>query len=181
MDRGNRRGWTALVTFSLRGGVRPRVLGAEVALRIAGAAVLINNDRVQPERTRRARWGSALVVIVAVIAVTAILHLLLLGWHDLQQYETWKVVSYAVLTTALVAAAAWVRPGLFALIAAAATLAVTLLWSVDAATSTGDVGASLWPISAVMILVGAGAGSLLTALAASYARTALFRHASHPA
>lgn len=78
-------------------------------------------------------------------------------------YEPWQVVGLVLSLAALAAVAGWLEVGKLA--AAATTVAVTVTWSADAATQTAE-DASLWPIGAVLVFVGAAIGLSLVALIA---------------
>ena len=109
---------------------------------------------------------------------TAVLYVAVLGWNSTKDPDTCtgpygaaQVVGLAVGVAVLVAVAACFRAELAA--AAAATIEVTVLYVVDAITvddpcSVGD--AALWPVGALLVLVGSGVGLGLVALLAGRVR-----------
>jgi len=82
-----------------------------------------------------------------------------LGWHRLQDYQGWRVALFVGWVFLIIVAAAWFRRGVLATIVV--TLALTVLWSMDASTDPVDDGQGLWAAGAVMIFVGTLAGSTL--------------------
>jgi hypothetical protein len=114
----------------------------------------------------------ALVWVVATTAVTTALYLLTLGWHAIEdltpadctgQYAPWQVVALGLGLAAWVGLATWRQHP--AVGVATSALTTTVLFAADAVTATDPCGgASLWPIGAAFLLVGATAG--LTVVAA---------------
>lgn len=76
-------------------------------------------------------------------------------------YDTWQVVGATLALGVLAYAGGRVRQA--GLSAAAISLGFTLAWSVDAATATTD-DANLWPIGAVLTLIGTWLWTLFIAL-----------------
>jgi len=106
-------------------------------------------------------------------------YLLWLGWHEPKHlqpdgrqtgpYETWQVLGFT-LTLAVIAVAitwwsktAWIAPVMM-------TTATTAYFSADAATSIDNDG--LWPIGAVLVLIGTAIGVSLVSLIALAMRNA---------
>jgi hypothetical protein len=103
-----------------------------------------------------ARANYLLAAIVVFVTVAA--YLLLLGWHELQEYQTWKVWGFVGVLTVLAGCNGWrgyARAG-----AVLQTVVVTVFWSVDAATDPGVEEPSLWPAGAVFIAIGTILGAL---------------------
>jgi hypothetical protein len=103
----------------------------------------------------------------AVIVVTVAAYLPLLGWHRLQDYQTWKIWALVGVLAVLAAGYGWrghVQAG--SLVQA---LVLTLLWSVDAATDTAVASDGLWLAGALFVLVGTYAGAVSIASLAALA------------
>ena len=98
-------------------------------------------------------------------------YLATLGWHRLHAYAGWRVAVLAAWDCLIVIAGAWARRSV--LVTSTVTAVLTALWSVDAATDTAGDGQGLWPVGAVMMLIGAlAASSLLALLVGRVRRTA---------
>ncbi|HEY8302489.1 MAG TPA: SDR family NAD(P)-dependent oxidoreductase [Jatrophihabitans sp.] len=90
-----------------------------------------------------------------VLLVTVAGYLLLLGWHRLQEYQTGKVWALIGVLAALAGWYGWC--GQVAVGALAQALILTVMWSVDATTSSTGGGDGMW-------LAGAGRSLRRTAL-----------------
>ncbi len=107
---------------------------------------------------------------------TALLYVILLGWNTTKDpigctgpYDGAQVVGLALGMAVLVLVGAVLRAEVA--VAAAAAVEVTVLFSVDAITIDDPcVEGSMWPIDALLILVGAGVGLGLVALLAGWVR-----------
>lgn len=127
---------------------------------------------------RTAEW----VWVLGAIAATVALYLALLGWNAEKTrsagggqctgpYASWQPIALAAGLILLVAAATWQGHGRAA--AASCALAVTALWSMDAATVDDpcQAGGNLWPVGAVLVLLGSAAGLAAVAAIGTYVRT----------
>lgn len=104
----------------------------------------------------------ALPLVVAALTVSA--YLLWLGWHELDgnyAYEPWRVIGLASTLCILVVAPTWRSAELGLLSAAVVAVTVSVIWCWDAATTPTE-DASLWPIGAVFLVVGAVTGLTVT-------------------
>jgi hypothetical protein len=104
-------------------------------------------------------WQWAALPPAAAVA-TAIAYLVWLGWHQLEDksaYEPWQVVGLALTAGALVVAATWRSLPLGLVTVAVVTVSLTTVWCWDAATTYSE-DASLWPVGAVFLLLGASFG-----------------------
>ena len=118
---------------------------------------------------------------------TAVLYVVFLGWNTTRNpvgctgpYETAQVVGLAVGMALLVVVAALFRAEIAA--AAAATIEVTVLFAVDAITVDDPcVEGSMWPIGAVLLLVGTAVGLGIVALVAGQTRSRLRGRRQRPA
>lgn len=81
-------------------------------------------------------------------------------------YEVWQVIGVALVLALLAGIVAWKGHPIVAVVVISLTF--TTCWSFGAATDPNVVGANLWPIGAVMVLVGclSGTGSLAGAIRA---------------
>ncbi len=103
---------------------------------------------------------------MAVVTVAA--YFALLGWHRLQDYETWQVWVLIGLLAALALWCGWRgHPGAGML---TQTVTLTLLWSLDSATDPSIEEPNLWPVGALFILVGTAAGAAVVSGLANGAR-----------
>lgn len=104
-------------------------------------------------------------VAVVLALLTAAVHLAVLGWDTRSDvdpttgqvsgpYAAWQVVLVGVLLVLLGLAAAWRGP---AWLVAVVPVVFTVAWSVSAATAPDGDG--LWPVGAVLVAVGTGAGA----------------------
>jgi hypothetical protein len=123
-----------------------------------------------------------MVVAVAVVAVGGWLGWL--GWHEQKHevpgsaavegpYEPSQVVALAITLATAVAVAAWLGIGTFAVLTA--SVATTVMFSVDASTQP-TIGANLWPVGAVFLLIGALVGLGVVALLVGGVRLAAVRY-----
>lgn len=114
-------------------------------------------------RSRTAiQLAAGLVAAVATVAA----YLAWLGWHaeyytepgtttEQGPYRPWQVIGLALTLGMVAAVGGWRRCAVAT--ALASTCAVTLMFSIDAATKETD-DASLWPIGASYLGVGAAVG-----------------------
>ena len=130
------------------------------------ATVRPNNEHMP--RTR-IRILSSAVVGGAMALSTLIAYAAWLGWDQTKElgadgylhgpYQWWQVAGLALMVLAL--AATGERLGHPVISAVMITAALTLAWSVDAATDPGMENDGLWPIGSVVIAVSSFAGVLL--------------------
>jgi hypothetical protein len=127
-----------------------------------------------------------LVVVAALVALTVASYLAWLGWDqkktrvpgtfDLEgPYEPWQVIGLAV-TLAVVAVVVTLRYTA-SLAIVVIPLALTVVWSVDAASGRLP-DANLWPIGAASLAVGSLAGIALTCAIATSLRDRLRRQSA---
>jgi hypothetical protein len=82
---------------------------------------------------------------------------------EIGPYEPWQVVGLALTLAAVAAIGGWL--GRVTATVGGTTVAVTVMFAVDAATQVSK-DASLWPIGAGSLALGAGLGLSVVALAA---------------
>ncbi len=122
-----------------------------------------------------------MVVAVALVAVGGWLGWL--GWHEQKHqvrgstsvagpYAPWQVVALALTLATAVAVAAWLGIGTYAVLTA--SVATTVMFSVDTSTQQ-TIGANLWPIGALALLIGALVGLGVVALLVGGVRLAAGR------
>jgi hypothetical protein len=102
----------------------------------------------------------------------------LLGWHQLQSYDRWKVETLIGLLAALAAWSGWRGPLVLGPLAITASL--TALWTADAVSIRLEQP-DLWPVGATMLVFATGFGSFFIAFAARSIRLALRRRSTPPA
>lgn len=95
-------------------------------------------------------------------------YVLLLGWHQLPEYQTGKVWALIGVLAALAAWYGW--RGQVQVGALAQALIVTVMWSVDATTSGTGGGEGMWLAGAIFVFFGALAGAGAIASAATVVR-----------
>jgi hypothetical protein len=95
-------------------------------------------------------------------------YLAVLGWHRQSVVDRSSVVWYAVLLAALALLAGLLRQPVWG--AVGITASVTVICSIDAATDPNTVGANLWPVGALMVVLAAGIGTAALAFAADVGR-----------
>ncbi|MFI2754907.1 hypothetical protein ACGIF2_15865 [Cellulomonas sp. P22] len=112
-------------------------------------------------------------------AVTAVAYLALLGWDQVKTvtpdgsatgpYEAWQVVVLVLVLAGTAAVAGWHRRTWVATLTM--TVVLTLCWSYDAATDPADLNDGLWPVGALLVLIGTFVGAAVVAgVAAAVAR-----------
>jgi hypothetical protein len=104
--------------------------------------------------------------VLALAVLTAASYASWIGWDQNKTlgsdgyqhgpYDTWQVVGLVVSLAVLALAAGWHQHAVLGAVVISAT--TTLLFSVDAATDVGSDG--LWGVGAVLVAVGAMAGSI---------------------
>jgi hypothetical protein len=120
--------------------------------------------------------------VAGAVVATVALYLVLLGWNAEKTrspgggqctgpYEAWQPVALAAGMVLVVAVASWRGHGWAAVVSCA--LSVTVLWSLDAATVDDPCqsGANLWPVGAVLVLLGSAAGLAAVAAGVTYMRS----------
>lgn len=128
--------------------------------------------------TPSARAGRARTAIVTGV-VTLVAYVALLGWDQAKTvsadgtttgpYESWQVVALVLVLGATAALAGWRRRTWVATVTM--TLVLTLCWSFDAATDPADLNDGLWPVGALLVLIGTFAGAAVVAgIAAAVSR-----------
>jgi hypothetical protein len=131
-------------------------------------------------RCRPRGGGPVVVAVVTVVTITG--YLSLLGW-DRQKtvgtdgyahgpYEPWPVIAFVGVLGVLAGWAGW--RGRFGLGTAVATVVLTVLWSIDAATAPENDG--LWPVGAGMVLIGTAGGFILVSALADHVHTTRRAH-----
>src|SRR5262245_19211090 len=132
------------------------------------------------------RPASIVLVTLGSALLTALAYLGWLGWHAEKHlvpgthriegpYESWQVIGLVLTLVGIVAVASWFSRGWSVVVMV--TGVVTLMWAGDAATQSSD-DASLWPIGAVLIFVGAALGLSLVSAVVTALRSASTGHAS---
>jgi hypothetical protein len=135
---------------------------------------------------RRPAASTQLLTIVAVAVVAVGGWLGFLGWHEQKHevpgstavegpYAAWQVVALALTLAVTVAVAAWLGIGTYAVLTAA--VATTVMFSADASTQP-TIGANLWPVGALFLLIGALVGLGVVALLVGGVRHAAARSAA---
>lgn len=105
------------------------------------------------------------------VVITCGAYPLWLGWHATKHlvagtssyagpYESWQVAGLAVTLGVVAAAGGWLR--LIGATAVTAAVAVTAMFALDAAGKPSEE-ANLWPIGAVLLLIGTTVGLLAVA------------------
>jgi len=118
------------------------------------------------------KWRSGTLWFVGLAVIAAPDYLVWLGWHRHKHlnsagtlsgpYETWQVLGVvAVLAGVSVFAA---RRGHWFATTASVPVAVTTMFSIEAATNVDGDG--LWPVGALLVLLLSGLGTWLVAYAA---------------
>jgi hypothetical protein len=135
---------------------------------------------------RRPGASTQLLIVVAIAVVAVGGWLGWLGWHEQKHhvpgstsvegpYAPWQVVALALTLAAAVAVAAWLGIGTYAVLTA--SVATTVMFSVDASTQP-TIGANLWPVGALFLLIGALVGLGVVALLVGGVRLAAGRMAA---
>jgi hypothetical protein len=119
-------------------------------------------------------WRGNLIVVAVVTVVTVIGYLTLLGWDQEKTlgadgylhgpYEPWQVIALVAVLGVLAVWAGW--RGRFGLGTVAATVVLTLVWSIDAATDSDSDG--LWPVGAGMVFIGTAGGFIAVSAFANH-------------
>lgn len=109
------------------------------------------------------------LALAAVVAVTAAGYLTLVGWHQQEVYQTWKVWTLAGVLAVLAVWSGWIGGGASG--STSQVVALTVLWSADAATDPHVIGANMWPAGALLLAIGAAAGAFTLSALATGLRT----------
>jgi hypothetical protein len=135
---------------------------------------------------RRPAASTQLLTVAAVAVVAVGGWLGFLGWHEQKHrvpgsmavegpYAPWQVVALALTLAMAVAVAAWLGVGTYAVLTA--SVATAAMFSADASTQA-TLGANLWPVGAVFLLIGALLGLGVVALLVGGVRLAASRTAA---
>jgi hypothetical protein len=134
----------------------------------------------------RTSWRGDLIVVAVVAVVTAAGYLSLLGSDQRKTlgadgylhgpYAPWQVIALVAVLGVLAVWAGWC--GRFALGTVAATVVLTTLFSIDAATDAENDG--LWPVGALMVATGTAGGFLVVSALFDHVRAMRGAHQARP-